>query len=145
MVRSLSASFFAVLMLIAGFAAPSLAHDTKAAPLKGSVWETTSELADGSGPNVQHTARRTQNALSAERSATLQALQIALNKVPDGRTFVWNAEPLSVQGRITPTHSFRDDQGRVCRHLQVDLARAAQPVRTHTVACRQRGRWQLEG
>jgi surface antigen len=49
-------------------------------------------------------------------------------------------------GRIKPVSAFRDDQGRVCRHVVYSLALDTYQRQIEGVACRESdGSWSLSG
>jgi surface antigen len=82
----------------------------------------------------------------ADEVAALEALQVTLSEVGDGSTFVWYRRNGRVSGVFHPTSSFKDMNGRVCRHLQMMLTSGLTSRRTEGVACRQpNGVWSLEG
>src|SRR6266545_2481116 len=58
----------------------------------------------------------------SDRQAAAQALQLALNELGDGVTLVWRRPARGLEGRIKPVSAFRDDHGRVCRHLVYSLS-----------------------
>ena len=78
--------------------------------------------------------------------ATLRALQLALNEVGDGSTYVWHRKNGRLSGIVKPTASFRDNKGLICRHIVVWLTSGSVTKKTETIACRQSDRvWTLEG
>lgn len=81
-----------------------------------------------------------------ERTAALEAVQLALSEVGDGGTYVWYARSGRISGAVQPTQSFTDRTGTICRHIIVELSTAGHDRRTEGVACRlPSGIWQLEG
>jgi surface antigen len=78
--------------------------------------------------------------------ATLDAIRIALSEVADGSTYVWYRDNGHLNGLVTPTSSFKDGKGRVCRHILLILSAGQQTGRVEGIACRgDSGRWLLEG
>ena len=78
--------------------------------------------------------------------AALEAIRIALSEVGDGSKFVWRRANGRISGVIVPTSSFKDADGRVCRHLMILLAAGRRTSKIEGIACRLgNGRWQLEG
>lgn len=82
----------------------------------------------------------------SDRAAAVQALQLALSELGDGVTLVWRRPTRGLVGRIKPVSAFRDDQGRVCRHVVYSLALGTYQRRIEGVACRRPdGYWSLSG
>jgi surface antigen len=82
----------------------------------------------------------------SDRAVALQALQMALNELGDGVTLVWRRPESQLAGRIKPVSAFRDDQGRICRHVVYSLALGAYEKEIEGVACREEdGRWSISG
>jgi hypothetical protein len=78
--------------------------------------------------------------------AALEAVRIALSEVGDGSTFVWRRENGRLSGVIKPTSSFRNVDGKICRHLIIVLAAGVRTSKIEGVACRLgNGRWELDG
>lgn len=78
--------------------------------------------------------------------ATLETLQMALSEVGDGSTYVWHRYHGHLSGVITPTTSFKDDTGQVCRHVIVVLTSDSRSQRSEGIACRlPTGQWQMQG
>jgi len=79
-----------------------------------------------------------------DREVALRALHIALDELSDGAAFVWRSKAHGITGVIRPTMAFRDDEGRVCRHLVYSVALGRFQKRIEGVACRSlNGRWML--
>ena len=82
----------------------------------------------------------------SDRAVALQALQMALTELGDGVTLVWRRPESRLVGRIKPVSAFRDDEGRVCRHLVYSLALGSYKRKVEGVACREQdGSWSLSG
>jgi surface antigen len=82
----------------------------------------------------------------SDRQAALQALQLALSELGDGVTLIWRRPERGLVGRIKPVSAFRDDKGRVCRHVVYSLALGTYQRQIEGVACRQAdGLWSLAG
>jgi len=80
----------------------------------------------------------------SDRAVALQALQMALTELGDGVTLVWRRPASQLAGRIKPVSAFRDDQGRICRHVVYSLALGAHEKKIEGVACREQdGRWAI--
>lgn len=78
--------------------------------------------------------------------AALESVQLALAEVGDGSSYVWHRYHGHLSGVVTPTVSFRDGSGNVCRHLVVILSSGTRSKRSEGIACRlDNGRWQLQG
>ena len=82
----------------------------------------------------------------SDRAAARQALELALSELGDGVTLVWQRPERGLVGRIKPVSAFRDDQGRVCRHVLYSLALGTYQRQIEGVACRESdGSWSLSG
>ena len=82
----------------------------------------------------------------SDRVAAVQALELALSELGDGVTLVWQRPERRLVGRIKPVSAFRDDKGRVCRHVIYSLALGAYQRQIEGVACREQdGSWSLSG
>ena len=82
----------------------------------------------------------------SDRQAAAQALQLALNELGDGVTLVWRRPEHALEGRIKPVTAFRDDHGRICRHLIYSLSLGGYSREIEGVACRELdGSWSLAG
>jgi surface antigen len=81
-----------------------------------------------------------------DRIVALKALELALSKLGDGSTLVWQRPESGLVGRISPVSAFRDDRGRVCRHVVYSLARGNYKRQIEGVFCREPDRsWSLSG
>jgi surface antigen len=82
----------------------------------------------------------------SDRVAAVQALELALSELADGVTLVWQRPERALVGRIKPVSAFRDDKGRVCRHVVYSLALGTYQREIEGVACRESdGSWSLSG
>lgn len=82
----------------------------------------------------------------ADQRAALESVQYALSEIGDGSSYVWHRGHGKLSGVVQPTQSFKDQQGKICRHFVVMLASGTYSKRTETVACRMTdGIWQLDG
>ena len=54
---------------------------------------------------------------SNDRAIAFNALQVALTEVGDGASLMWQRPSRELTGVIKPISAFRDDEGRVFRHL----------------------------
>ena len=78
--------------------------------------------------------------------AALERIQYALSEVSDGKTYVWKRWHGRLSGIVQPTASFKDGNGKVCRHLIVLMTTGANTKKQEGIACRlPSGRWQLDG
>lgn len=78
--------------------------------------------------------------------AALESVQLALSQVGDGSTYIWHRYHGRLSGVVQPTSSFKDRDGRVCRHLVVSLTATDHYKAMEGIACRtEDGIWQLEG
>ena len=78
--------------------------------------------------------------------AALEAVHLALTEVGDGSAYVWHGRSGRLSGVVTPTASFKDASGKICRHIVVALSADGYSRSTEGVACRlSNGGWQLEG
>jgi hypothetical protein len=83
---------------------------------------------------------------ASDAEAALKAIHLGLTEVGDGSTFVWHRAHGRLRGTVRPTSSFRDVDGRVCRHLVVTLAAGRYARTSEGIACRlEDGSWALEG
>jgi surface antigen len=82
----------------------------------------------------------------SDRQAAYQALQLALDELGDGVTLVWRRPARGLEGRIKPVSAFRDDKGRVCRHIFYSLSLGGYEKEIEGNACREAdGSWTLAG
>jgi len=78
--------------------------------------------------------------------AALERIQYALSEIGDGKTYVWRRWHGKLSGLVQPTASFKDPNGKVCRHLMVLMTTGSNTRKQEGIACRlPSGRWQLEG
>ncbi|MBN9259266.1 MAG: hypothetical protein BGN89_19820 [Alphaproteobacteria bacterium 64-6] len=83
---------------------------------------------------------------TGDEVATLEALHLALSELGDGSSYVWHRRNGRLSGIISPTVSFKDAEGRVCRHITMSLSAGKHSARTEGIACRMADRsWRLEG
>lgn len=86
------------------------------------------------------------NVEPGDEIAALSAVEIALTQAGDGSTYVWRRGNGRLSGAIRPTRTFRDADGRMCRHVEMSLNVAGHVRRTEGIACRDAdGVWALEG
>lgn len=82
----------------------------------------------------------------ADEIAALEAVEIALTQAGDGATYVWQRDNGRLGGAIRVTSTFRDTDGRMCRHLEMQLRQGDYARKTEGIACRDTdGVWLLEG
>ena len=75
-----------------------------------------------------------------DRAIALNALQVALTELGDGARLVWQRPSRELTGVIQPASAFRDDEGRVCRHLTYSLSLGTFVREMHRLP---RARWHL--
>src|SRR5262245_14386713 len=110
-------------------------------PLKADDWSVV-VTRDASEPFAGLKRRRD----GRDRQAAAQALQLAMNELGDGVTLVWRRPDHALEGRVKPVSAFRDDQGRLCRHLVYSLSLGGYSREIEGVACRELdGSWSLAG
>ena len=81
-----------------------------------------------------------------DRAVALNALQVALTELGDGATLIWKRPSRELTGVIKPVPAFRDDEGRVCRHLTYSLSLGTFVREVEGIACREpSGSWSLAG
>jgi surface antigen len=81
-----------------------------------------------------------------DRAVALNALQVALTELGDGATLIWKRPSRELTGVIKPVSAFRDDEGRVCRHLTYSLSLGTFARAIEGIACREpSGAWSLAG
>ena len=82
----------------------------------------------------------------SDRAVALNALQVALTELGDGATLIWRRPSRGLTGVIKPVSAFRDDEGRVCRHLTYSLSLGTFIREVEGTACREPGgAWSLTG
>lgn len=82
----------------------------------------------------------------SDRQAAYQALALALDELGDGVTLVWRRPARGLVGKIKPVSAFRDDKGRVCRHIFYSLSLGGYEKEIEGNACREAdGSWSLAG
>ena len=82
----------------------------------------------------------------SDRALAVKALGLALNELGDGATLVWRRPSRGLVGKIKPSSAFRDDEGRVCRHVVYSLTLGQYVRQVEGVACREAdGQWSLAG
>ena len=122
----------------------AVAHDGPAE--KSSSPSSTPVASKSSGSkaatHVLHVPRYKLN--DKDEIAALERIQYALNEVGDGSVYVWRRWHGGLSGVIHPTTSFKDKNGKVCRHLMVLMTTGETTKRIESIACRlPSGRWQL--
>ena len=82
----------------------------------------------------------------SDRAVAMQALQMALTELGDGVTLVWRRPASQLAGRVKPISAFRDEHGRICRHVVYSLAIGGHEKQIEGVACREQdGHWAIAG
>ena len=83
---------------------------------------------------------------AGDEAAALEAVEIALTQAGDGATYVWQRGNGRLAGAIRMTSTFRDADGRICRHLEMQMRHGTYARKTEGIACRDTdGVWLLEG
>ena len=101
---------------------------------------------DKAPPQRPRFADHSQDLDESDEIAALDAIRVALSEVGDGVSYVWHRGNGRLSGVISPTASFKDHSGRVCRHIVLVLTTGFRSGRIEGVACRLGdGSWQLEG
>lgn len=78
--------------------------------------------------------------------AALESIQMGLSQMDDGTPFVWRHDNGRLSGIVRPTVSFRNAEGKVCRHVVVLLTTGYKTSTAEGIACRlPNRRWVLEG
>jgi hypothetical protein len=79
-----------------------------------------------------------------DQLVALRALHLALTRVPDGGTFLWQRKSRSLRGAIKPSKAFRNADGQICRHVIYAMALGRYVKQIEGIACRRDdGSWQL--
>lgn len=100
----------------------------------------------GAAPNTVDIAVPPHQLDEADEIAALERVQFALSEVGDGKTYVWRRWHGRLSGIVQLTASFKDDGGKVCRHLVVLMTTGKNTKKQEGIACRlPSGRWQLDG
>ena len=82
----------------------------------------------------------------ADEAAALESIQMGLSEMDDGEPFVWRRVNGRLSGIVRPTTSFRNAEGRLCRHVVVLLTTGYKTSTAEGIACRLPDRrWVLEG
>ena len=83
---------------------------------------------------------------ASDRAIALQALDLALSELGDGTTLMWKRPTRQLAGAVRPISAFRDDSGRICRHVIYALTLGPYSKQVEGIACRDAvGHWSLEG
>jgi hypothetical protein len=78
--------------------------------------------------------------------AALEAIHIGLTDVADGASYVWHRGNGRLSGAVSPTQSFKDAKGQVCRHVVISLSSGLTHKRNEVIACRTAGGvWNMAG
>jgi hypothetical protein len=132
--------------------APALVHATDTAPAATTRPAPAAPEPSTTTPNTNRPSPRPRYADAmplldtSDEAATLEAVHVALSELGDGASYVWHRRGGRLSGVINPTTSFKDREGRVCRHLVMTLSAGPHTARTEGVACRMADRsWRLEG
>ena len=83
---------------------------------------------------------------AGDETAAIEAVEIALTQAGDGATYLWQRGNGRLAGAIRMTSTFRDADGRICRHLEMQMRHGGYVRKTEGIACRGTdGVWLLEG
>ena len=84
--------------------------------------------------------------LPGDDIAALEAIDVALTQASDGATYVWRHGNGRLSGAVRMTSTFRDADGRMCRHMEMLMASGTFSRKREGIACRQAdGAWEIEG
>ena len=82
----------------------------------------------------------------SDRKLAVRALGVALNELGDGATLVWRRPERGLVGKIQPKSAFRDEEGRICRHVSYAITLGDYAKAVEGIACREiDGQWSLAG
>lgn len=135
---TLIGAYFAAFMLLLG--APVLSAERAANGARCDCPEAGKPLrprvAGLPGPRLDET----------DEMAALESIQMGLSEMDDGEPFVWRRVNGRLSGIVRPTTSFRNAEGRLCRHVVVLLTTGYKTSTAEGIACRLPDRrWKLEG
>jgi surface antigen len=83
---------------------------------------------------------------ASDRAVALKALELALTELGDGTTLLWRRPARQLAGAVRPVSAFRDDSGRLCRHVIYALTLGSYAKQAEGIACRGTdGHWSLQG
>ncbi len=141
---------FAALLMVTliaitnGAHAAPLSQNTQSALVKGAP-RIDLNWSDAKKPRKMTLTKLRSKLRPADEYATLNALLIALSQVGDGQTYIWGRPKRQLRAFITPTSSYRDKSGNICREIIVSLVLGSYMKRIETTACRGKNRsWQLQ-
>src|SRR5262245_35875333 len=81
-----------------------------------------------------------------DATTALHAIEVALTQAGDGATYLWQRGNGRLAGAIRVRSTFRDVEGRICRHLEMQMRLGTYVRSTEGIACRGiDGVWLLEG
>ncbi len=124
--------------------ATPLTHNDQSSLVKGAP-KIDLNWSDAKRPRKMSLTKLRAKLRPADEYATLNALLIALSRVGDGQTYIWGRPKRQLRAFITPTSSFRNKKGTICRQIIVSLALGSYMKRIETTACRAKDRsWQLQ-
>lgn len=114
--------------------------------------EPARDAAECACPNAEKKSRPSFAALHTPKLterheiAALESIQMGLTRMDDGSPFVWRHASGNLSGIVRPTASFRNAEGRLCRHVVVLLTTGYKTSTAEGIACRlPNRRWVLEG
>src|SRR4029079_15546165 len=117
---------------------------TSPPPLKADDW-TVVVTREASEPTPEFAELKTKLD-GSDRQAAAQALQFPMNELGAGVTLGGARPKHALEGRVKPVSAFRDDHGRLCRHLVYSLSLGGYSREIEGVACREfDGSWSLAG
>jgi surface antigen len=83
---------------------------------------------------------------ASDRAVALRALDLALTELGDNTTLLWKRPARQLAGAVRPVSAFRDDSGRLCRHVIYALTLGGYAKQAEGIACRGTdGHWSLQG
>ena len=136
----------AFLCLVLALAPIGLRAGEPAQPVSTAPVETASIVIDTESAKQGDFSELRARLDGSDRALALNALQIALTELGDGVSLVWKRPSRDLTGVIKPVSAFRDDSGRICRHLSYSLALGTYVREVEGIACRNSdGKWSLQG
>ena len=138
----MAAVYVAFGLIFGIYARPALADDTALGPPDADALATslTPRAAQPSFADLRAGLD------SVDHLAVLEAIHVGLTDAPDGATYMWRRHNGKIAGSVRPTLSFRDGDGKTCRHLVFQVLLGEHLRQIEGIACRQDDKsWLLEG
>ncbi len=126
--------------------APAFAQTAPMPVLRGSEAPVQAAAAPGADRHGTSFAALRAELDADDRRAALTTLLLALQELGDGQTMVWKRPAHHLSGAIKAISAFRDEKGRVCRHISYTLTLGSYSRQVTGNACREdNGSWSLSG